>query len=225
VIIVRIGRIDLSVVGSVGSTNADAAGMDLWSALLAREQMEGRGRLDHSWDSQPGGLFLSCVLPPADPPTLYQFWAAVVVNKVLSEFGVDVSVRWPNDILVEDRKIAGILSEHKGDRVIVGIGINVNNTVGDRPFPATSVLEQTGKVSDVEGIARRILELIQDVPSAAEVMDLWRDGSITEGKRVSVTTLSGIISGTAVGIRDDGALLVDTGSGTESITEGECRFA
>jgi len=191
VIIVRIGRIDLSVVGSVGSTNADAAGMDLWSALLAREQMEGRGRLDHS----------------------------------LSEFGIDVSVRWPNDILVEDRKIAGILSEHKGDKVIVGIGINVNNTVEDRPFPATSVLEQTGKVSDVEGIARRILELIQDVPSAAEVMNMWRDGSITEGKHVSVTTLSGIISGTAVGIRDDGALLVDTGSGTESITEGECRFA
>jgi len=225
VIDVKVGRIQLSVVGSVGSTNAEAADMDVWSALLAREQAEGRGRLDHSWDSDPGGLYLSCVLPPADPPTLYQFWAAVVVTRALSEFGVGASVRWPNDILVDGRKIAGILSEHRGDRVIVGIGINVNNSVEDRPFPATSMLELTGRVSDVEGLARRILEIVQDVPAADEVMKMWREGSITEGKRVTVITLSGTISGRAVGIRDDGALLVDTGAGTETVTEGECRFA
>jgi len=133
-------------------------------------------------------------------------------------------VRWPNDILVDGRKIAGILSEHRGDRVIVGIGINVNNPVEDRPFPATSMLELTGRVSDVEGLARRILEIVQDVPAADEVMGMWRKGSITEGKRVSVITLSGTINGTAVGIREDGALLVDTGAGTEPVTEGECRF-
>ncbi len=220
----RIGRMDLRVVGSVGSTNSEAADMDVWSALLAREQLEGRGRLDHLWDSQPGGLYLSCVLPPTDPPTLYQFWAAVVVKRALSDLGVEVSVRWPNDILVDDMKIAGILSEHKGDRVIVGIGINVNNHVEDRPFPATSLIERTGKVSDVEGIARRMIEIVQDVPPAGDVMEKWRSASITEGKRVSVTTLTGVISGTAVGIRDDGALLVETESGVEPVTEGECRF-
>lgn len=116
----------------VGSTNDEAAALPAWHAVLAERQTGGRGRWQRPWVSDAGGLWLSAVVPttPADAR-----WAAlplvagVVVAETLRGLGVPrLRLRWPNDLLVGDRKIAGLLVEQfRPGTAVVGVGINVSN--------------------------------------------------------------------------------------------------
>lgn len=145
----------------VGSTNDEAAALPAWHAVLAERQTGGRGRWQRPWVSDAGGLWLSAVVPtsPADAR-----WAAlplaagVVVAETLRQLGVPrLRLRWPNDLLVGDRKIAGLLVEQfRPGTAVVGVGINVRN----RPESQDSALV---------GCVTRLAEWLDPVPSVETV--------------------------------------------------------
>ncbi|MBI5690879.1 MAG: biotin--[acetyl-CoA-carboxylase] ligase [Verrucomicrobia bacterium] len=116
----------------VESTQQLARGRPVWSAVVAREQTAGRGQADRTFTSDPGGLYVTAVLPYAGDPMASRGFALAVgwaVREALLEFEVgDLRLRWPNDLMVGDRKVGGILVEQDGPgSLLVGIGLNVTN--------------------------------------------------------------------------------------------------
>lgn len=116
---------------TVGSTNLVAAGLPVWSAVRADEQTHGRGRFQRSWVSNRGGLWLSAVVPLGAGAAwrALPLLAGLAVCKALRTLGVQhFRMRWPNDLLVNDRKLAGLLvDQFRPECAVVGIGINVHN--------------------------------------------------------------------------------------------------
>ena len=102
-----------------------------WAAVLADEQTGGRGRQGRAWASPPGGLYISVLLrPPSAPASLIPLAAGVAVVEALRERGVSAELKWPNDVLARDRKLAGILTEASSsssglDWVVLGLGVNL----------------------------------------------------------------------------------------------------
>lgn len=223
---------------SVESTNLEAlklaaAGAPEGTAVIAEEQTAGRGRLNRTWQSPPGcNLYLSLVLKPdvepADAPQI-TLLAGAAVAKALSRWCPgSVGVKWPNDVMIRDRKVCGILTELRLSgggisSVIVGIGINVNirREELDPAFrdAATSLLEETGAETDRTVLAADLLEELEIL------YDLWiRDGfdavrphwlpySVLTGKRVRVAFQDEVEEGTAVGLDADGALILEESGG------------
>jgi BirA family biotin operon repressor/biotin-[acetyl-CoA-carboxylase] ligase len=142
---------DVQVVAETGSTNADLLGLARSGAgeglvLVAEAQAAGRGRMGRHWLGAPrAALTFSVLLRPSTAPPGSLGWvpllAGVAVVSALSQSaGVDARLKWPNDVLADGAKLAGILSESWGDAIVVGIGINVHQRAGELPVPgATSV--------------------------------------------------------------------------------------
>ncbi|NPU84183.1 MAG: biotin--[acetyl-CoA-carboxylase] ligase [Syntrophaceae bacterium] len=233
----RFGR-PLHLFGSVESTNLAAlklaaAGAPEGTAVIAEEQTAGRGRLNRTWQSPPGcNLYLSLVLRPAVEPAAapqLTLLAGAAVAKALNRWcpGI-VGVKWPNDVLIRDRKVCGILTELRLSgggisSVIVGIGVNVNirREELDPAFrdAATSLLEETGTETDRTAVAAALLEELENL------YDLWiREGfeavrphwlpySVLTGKRIRVAFQDEVEEGTAVGLDEDGALILEEPTG------------
>ena len=142
----------IEVVAETGSTNADllaqaAAGAAAGTVLAAEAQHAGKGRLGRTWTSAPGaGLTFSVLLRPAGVPAAALGWlplltGVAVAAAVREVTGVAARLKWPNDVLAGERKLAGILAESRGQAVVVGVGLNVSQRAADLPVPtATSVL-------------------------------------------------------------------------------------
>src|SRR5204862_1255768 len=146
---------DLEVVESTGSTNADLlaralAGEPEGAVLAAEEQRAGRGRMGRTWTAPPrAALTFSLLLKPAVPPArrgwLPLLAGVAVAAAVTTATGVETRLKWPNDLLAADAKLAGILAEAAGDAVVVGIGLNVSTEPAEFPshspgaLPATSL--------------------------------------------------------------------------------------
>ena len=154
---------DIVVTHTTASTNADASvaardGAAEGTVFTTHAQTSGRGRLDRSWDSAPGsGLAVSVVLRPDVVPPARWVWlpllVGLAVDATVHDLGVDSGVKWPNDVLVEDRKIAGILLERVetplGAAAVVGIGLNVSMAPRGAAGAAGDVAGAGG--SDVHG--------------------------------------------------------------------------
>jgi BirA family biotin operon repressor/biotin-[acetyl-CoA-carboxylase] ligase len=205
--------------------------------VAADEQTGGRGRLDRAWSSPSGGVWLSLVLRPEIPPTkapMFTLAAAVAVTRAAREAGVDASIKWPNDVLVEtadgDRKLAGILTEMEGeaDRIawlVVGIGVNANVDASALPtgVDATSIREQVGDI-DRRLFTQRLLETFDDLRNDVDgILDAWRSHATTLGRRVRIETTEGAVVGTAIDISDPGTLVVETDDGQVSVAAGDCE--
>jgi BirA family biotin operon repressor/biotin-[acetyl-CoA-carboxylase] ligase len=226
----------------VGSTNDVAASLPPGSVVVADAQTGGRGRRGHSWFSPPrAGLYVSVVLAPAgarvDPPraTMLLTLAAGVAlaEGVETATGLTVGLKWPNDVLVARRKLAGILAERNGDTVVLGYGINVGATsfppeLGDR---ATSLELELGREVDRErvladtlaALERRYDDLLEGRFDA--ILDAWRRlAPGASGARVTWTTTKHVESGITSGIDEQGALLVRVGDRIERIVSGEVRW-
>jgi BirA family transcriptional regulator, biotin operon repressor / biotin---[acetyl-CoA-carboxylase] ligase len=229
--------------GSAGATPGHAEGL----VVVADMQTAGRGRRGHTWFSPAGaGLYASVVLQPSrarvDPlraTTLLTLMAGVALAEGIREAtGLQVDLKWPNDLQVSRRKLGGILAEasHNGvdDAVIVGYGINVLATA----FPpelrdrASSLESELGRAVDryhvlvetLAALARRYADLLDgrfDV-----ILDAWRSlAPGASGARVTWTTLEGMRAGITAGIDDRGALLVQTGDRLERIVSGELAWS
>jgi len=222
---------------SIGSTNARARELAAEGrsdvVVLADEQTGGRGRLDREWRSPGGGIWLSVLIRPAIPPArapAMTLAAAVATTRAVRDRGVDASIKWPNDVLVGDRKLAGILTEMEGeaDRVswlVVGIGLNANVDVATLPEEGnpTSLRAEVGDV-DRRTVTQRLLsEFATLTRDLGAVLPAWREHASTLGRRVRIDTGDTAVVGTATGIEFPGALVVDTGAERVTVSTGDCE--
>jgi len=200
-------------------------GADEGLVVCAETQTKGRGRLGRQWLSSKGkGLYFSTVLRPKarldEISGLTLLLSVAVAKAIKNVYGFSVEIKWPNDIVVQQKKIAGILTELNAeiDRInfiVVGVGINVNESQRDLPKEATSVLEQTGKKSSRVELLQEILIQIEwhyllfQKEGFESIFKDWKSLSQTLGKHVRVIQDSGTIEGYAIDIDSTGALLIE----------------
>jgi BirA family biotin operon repressor/biotin-[acetyl-CoA-carboxylase] ligase len=180
----------------VTSTQDVARGLPVGSVVVADHQTAGRGRSSHRWEAQPGtALLVSFVLPP-NP--LLSLAAGVAAAEAC---GRGVRLKWPNDLLLDGRKVGGILVEASPARAICGIGINLTSA----PEGAAKLDESRDRLLER---LRPAIERWSSAP-AASVLARWRELSDTLGKRVRVELPDRVIEGTANDIDASGDLVVD----------------
>ncbi|MBF0478313.1 MAG: biotin--[acetyl-CoA-carboxylase] ligase [Candidatus Omnitrophica bacterium] len=194
----------------------------------ADRQTAGRGRFNRKWESPAGtGLYFSIVLRPyIDGKELFAltFLSAVAVCEVLRALGVNAAIKWPNDILVENKKICGILTqaEFKGSSlefVVVGIGVNVNTAEKDMPAGGGSIFSVTGQMFDRENILAGILARVEfwydclKKEGSQPILKSWKGLCGTLGTYVKITDAQKTVEGQAVDVADNGALLVEQKDG------------
>ena len=223
---------------SVGSTNNIAyelaeKGEEEGTIVIANEQTKGKGRLGRKWISpSEGGIYLSCIFRPDISPnevSKITLVAAVSAAKAIRKFtSLEAFIKWPNDILISDKKTGGILTELKAeiDRVnfvVLGMGINVNTSKNILPEGATSVkLESKAKndFSRVDLVKLLIKELEEEYikfknGKFSSIREELKSLSCTLGREVSVSTsLEGKIKGKAIDINEAGALIVKLENGS-----------
>jgi BirA family biotin operon repressor/biotin-[acetyl-CoA-carboxylase] ligase len=232
----------IDVVASTGSTNADllaraVGGLEPLDGevLVAEEQTAGRGRLGRTWTSVPGAsLTFSVLLRPVTVPPARRGWlplmaGVAVASAVRSVAGVGAVLKWPNDVLVGERKLAGILAEQSpdGSAVVIGMGLNVATPAEALPvspagLPATSLLVEGASVSRatlllevLRQLERRYVAFRSDPdPARTGLLAEYRSLCGTVGQRVRVELPAGrILTGVAVDIDPEGRLLVAGGPG------------
>jgi len=223
---------------TLDSTNSKAYQLALDGAeegevVISESQEKGRGRLGRQWFSPPFlNLYLSVILRPKIPPhqaSLITLVAAVATADAIQKFsGLLPLIKWPNDILLRDRKIAGLLNEihSEMDRihfVILGIGVNLN--LDERMFSkevragATSLKIEMGQtISRKAFLQSLLLELekwytIFMKEGSAVILEAWRDRAHIKGRWVKVTSFGRALTGVAVDIDSDGALILETEDG------------
>ncbi|MFL5767892.1 MAG: biotin--[acetyl-CoA-carboxylase] ligase [Actinomycetota bacterium] len=219
------------------STNAQALAMARdgapeWTILAAAHQTAGRGRLGRTWLDDAGmSLLFSIVLRPDLAPALAGLLSllagAALAEACRAVAAVEAGCKWPNDVLVRDRKLAGILAEAslaggRIDHLVLGVGVNLAP-------PPVGISGATGlEGADPAELLGAFLRSFRAAyrPSepgfAGEVVRLHRDRSVTVGRRVRAQTVSGtVVEGGAVGIDDRGGLLVATAAGVEVVGFGE----
>jgi BirA family biotin operon repressor/biotin-[acetyl-CoA-carboxylase] ligase len=222
----------LRVVSSTGSTNADllARGGPEGQVLAAEEQTAGRGRGGRTWVSRPGAsLTFSVLLRPVTVPPSSRGWlplltGVAVAAGVRSASGVAAGLKWPNDVLVGDRKLAGILAEQStdGDTVVVGVGLNVATEERELPvsptgLPATSLLVEGADVGR-EAVLAEILRSLErwylaftadPDPVGSGLLAECRSACTTLGRQVRVELPAGrVLAGVAEDVDPSGRLLV-----------------
>ncbi len=181
--------------------------------VVADHQTAGRGRAGRSWTDVPGAMLMFSALLREVPPqraALVGLAAGVAAARAI---GMDARLKWPNDVRVDGRKVCGILGElaPSGDYVVVGIGVNVGHADGDLPdeLAATSLrIASDGAPPRRDDLCVAILREL-DALVGSNFMDDYRALCETIGSRVRVELTDGTIEGTAEGVRDDGALIVD----------------
>jgi len=214
----------IEVVAATGSTNADLRGALAGSVLVAEYQNAGRGRLDRSWSSPPAaGLIFSAVVELTAAPATWGWLpllTGVAVHDAVAEFtGIRVGLKWPNDVLVDGRKLAGILVEVSAAKAIIGVGLNVSTTRAELPVDTATSLTDAGVVDiDRAGLLTAILaalgsELQRWTDAGGDVVatgqaDAYRACCTTIGRPVSVVTEAGARPAIALGVDDSGQLRV-----------------
>ncbi len=201
--------------------------------VSAEEQVAGKGRMGRKWHSKYGdSLAMSIILRPTVPlekyPQLTLVAAVAVVQTIEKETGIRPDIKWPNDILINGKKLVGILTELHRDKngnqfVVLGIGINVNTAQEDFPNEvqeiATSLRIELGEKVEKEKIMQGIFTSLESLyrqyldESFTEIKKMWESYSISIGKEIVARTLTEVIFGKAVGITEEGVLLLEDKSG------------
>jgi len=198
------------------------------TVIIAGEQTGGRGRLKRTWLSPTGNIALSLVLYPdiASLPYLVMIASLAVVHSIEAVTGLKTQIKWPNDILIGEKKVCGILIENevRGNRAayaIIGIGINVNLKVADFAeisTTATSLNKESGRVVSQMKIIRSLLteleRLYLALPAGETIYETWRDRLATPGKRVKVKWGDHTLEGTAEAVDESGALMIRHADGS-----------
>jgi BirA family biotin operon repressor/biotin-[acetyl-CoA-carboxylase] ligase len=238
--------LDTNIVGSeilyfdsLDSTNSYAGklaseGCNEGLTVIAGKQTGGRGRLGRSWESpEEKGIYISAVIKPdmapAESPILTFAAAVAVVDAMRKATGIKAGIKWPNDLIIDGKKVCGILLEmsSEADRVnyvIIGIGVNYSQDTGD--FPAELKDKAVSlKMAAANGRFSRlsvIKAILSELDSALElikggfnkeILDAWREQSVTLGREVAFIMKDKGYCGMAVDITDEGRLLVDCRDG------------
>ena len=234
-----LGR-DMRVLAEVSSTNVAALSLarhcQNGTVILAETQTQGRGRLSRPWASPPGGIWMSLILKPEMPLNhVYRInmAASVAICKAISSMlGLEAGIKWPNDLLIGEQKICGILMEvgaqvDRLDYAVVGLGLNVNNDPSDFPaeWRSTSLAAELGHDIDRCELICRILEAMEvayEKLGSQEIYEEWRSRSLTLKRQVRITSPAGDQVGQAVDLAEDGALLLRVGDELKRVLAGDC---
>ena len=199
------------------------------TVICAEAQSKGRGRLGRAWTSPKGkGLYFSFVLRPSLPlnqlAQLTLMSAVALAEAIESVSELKPLIKWPNDILLDNQKLAGILTELRAESdqvqfVVVGIGLNVNASLHQLTPQATSLKSAEGHSFNRTQVLQAILQSLEKWylklldHQFKEVMEEWKKRSATLKKRVRITDSTGVIEGEAVDLDEDGALLIRRDNG------------
>lgn len=224
--------------GVVDSTNEVAKtliaeGVEPWTVVVAEKQVQGKGRFGRSWSSPRGGLYLSLLLHEdlARLPIL-SLAAGLATAEALESLGLEPRLKWPNDVLLRDQKVAGILVEGivgpETYWAILGIGINTNVSLEALPEPlrdgATTLREALGEKVDNEALLEALLDALAHAhppPGEEErVSRRYRERCSTLGRKVKVETADGLLEGKAVDVDASGFLRLQTKEGVVQVAEG-----
>jgi BirA family biotin operon repressor/biotin-[acetyl-CoA-carboxylase] ligase len=192
------------------------------TVVIAEEQTVGRGRLKRAWLSPKGSLSLSVILYPGLEylPSLIMLASLAVVRSIEAVSGLEAQIKWPNDVLLNGRKVCGILVESEvwGEVVsyaVIGIGVNVNLRMSDFPElspAATSLSQELGGEVSLLALVRRLLvemdRLYLVLPDGGSIYEAWRDSLVTLGQEVCVTSGKANYAGIAESVGRDGSLLI-----------------
>lgn len=227
-----------------GSTNRDllakAEGLPEFYVLATDFQTAGKGRMDRSWEASPGSsVMASVLLRPIFAESSGIGWlslmTALAISQAIAELGQKPKIKWPNDVLIADKKVSGILAEAAADLscVVIGFGINVNQATAQLPVEtATSLLVETGGSADRDQLLATIIQNLKKLYSelGAAGGDAISSGlreailqiSATVGQQVSVEFPDGKKAfGKAQDIDAAGRLVVETASETLTVSAGD----
>jgi BirA family transcriptional regulator, biotin operon repressor / biotin---[acetyl-CoA-carboxylase] ligase len=234
--------VELDDVGSTQAVAKDLAakGAPEGTAVVARSQSSGGGRLGRRWVSPVGGLYMSFVLRPKRlfrPELVTLVSAVAVVQGVRRVTGLTPTIRWPNDVLVNGKKLAGVIAEAQSYRqeitqIIVGVGVNCNAPMtaeAGLEGEATSLFDETSKRVKISEVRRSILDsfsrLYERWGLGDDMVSMWRDHIGTIGKRVSVKLRDGsLFSCVAEEVDEDGNLVVAKRGGTVVVHAEELQW-
>lgn len=239
---------NLYVFSEVSSTNTIAKflsqnGIENGSVVIAEKQTAGRGRSGKSWESPLGGIWLSAILTPDvdySKIPLITLATGVAVAKTFEKIGVEnPKIKWPNDIMINGKKVCGILTEaitnfNTTEHVIVGVGIDANLSTEDFPEElqniTTTLEKEMGRKVNENLLIKIFLEELEKISELfsskcyEDILNEWRKRSYTIGKFVEVKKpFNKSYDAYAIGISKEGALIVEKTDGTlEKVISGEC---
>lgn len=218
----------LDVIHELGAQGAPAG-----AVVLAEEQTAGRGRDGRTWKSPAGGVWLAILVrPPLPEAGLLSLRAGLVVADVVDELlgAPRAQLKWPNDVLIDNRKVAGILSEARwqGDTpqwLGLGIGVNVVNEIppelADRAIALNEVLPNVRRINILDRLVPALRPLTtHHAPLTDREVAAFAQRDWLRGRQIRTP-----LAGRAAGIRPDGALLVDTGAGTTMVRDGHVELS
>ncbi len=239
-------RFTVLELGEVDSTNAHALryadSLPHGTVVVAERQLAGRGRAGRSWHSPEGNLYMTLLLK--DLPEPLHKWGmawltlamAVAVCRVLEGYGLTPRIKWPNDVLLQGRKVAGVLAEARWQKghpaaVALGVGVNLNMPPEEarKSGAAVSVVGQVlGKAVDITGFARQVLDTFAaavdgvDHTGPERLREGVRRRACFWGRKVAVEHRGSTVCGRAVDLDDHGALLVEDHTGERhAVTTGD----
>lgn len=238
----------LHIMFAVGSTNTEAMGLHISpyccaDVVVAECQSAGKGRVGRRWISPLGGIYMSVVRDTGSlsgVPTSLPVASAVTIASVLDSSGVNVSLKWPNDILVDGYKVGGILTEMRGEptgpcRIVIGVGINVSREAIKgveldleqelAPLPAGTI-----KGLDRSWIIGRLANALTEVLKGFErgeeetALDGWDYFDYFHRQNIEVHTSNSVIKGKACGVDEQGRLVLWNNDGEHRFISGEARL-
>ncbi|MCG8547161.1 MAG: biotin--[acetyl-CoA-carboxylase] ligase [Alphaproteobacteria bacterium] len=234
---------------SLPSTNDEATrmaqdGAAAGTVVWAHRQTAGRGRRGRAWDSPTGNLFCSVLLRPGVPPAVaaqLSLVAAVAVADIAAAvLNADAVVeqKWPNDVLVDGAKIAGILLESSGatgsrvDWIVIGMGLNVQSSPVDTETSSTSLREQGAADVSVTGVLGRLLTCLQaryaqwETAGVAPIRAAWLDRARGVGQPITVRLPEAVMEGRFADMDETGALILEMPDGQRRrVTAGDVFFS
>ena len=190
---------------------------------VADHQTAGRGRLGRTWEAPAGASLLTSLLfrPDLPPERRHLVTNAVALAGAAAIAEAEPQLKWPNDLLVGDRKISGILAEVDGDAVVVGIGINLNWD-GDPPANGIAVNQVVGHPVDRDAVLEKLLQAVTELYGDWDrVRAQYRSQCATLNRDVRIELADETFTGVAADIDPDGHLLVDVGMCLRTVTAGD----
>ncbi|MDE1818621.1 MAG: biotin--[acetyl-CoA-carboxylase] ligase [Thaumarchaeota archaeon] len=216
------------------------------SLVIAERQTHGRGRLNRRWASPKGGIWISILLKPNFEssytslfPMVTSLALAVSIEKTLK---IKTELKWPNDLTIKGKKIAGILIDasiesNKIDYIIIGIGINfkikpeivTKSIKSQRNYGITTLIKKDQNANPIELVQQFLFELEQSYnrvvsDSIGQIRKEWSKRSSTIGKNITATTTTGILKGKAIGIDKTGALLLSNKGKVQRLLAGDITY-